>query len=200
MTETALKCSSCKTYRPIGWFDKEGGEDGQQCYYSSCFVCRKKWREWRSNERTKSKIADSSAIPEGHKYCPRCQSGRGAILPFARFGTNNRRKDEYEDRCRACQNRLNAKRRATRAKSHGVVNPSLKEAARLTPQVVAERLAAGLIPDQYAGYWMKPTSDDRPPCWKEVRDYTNAWNRIFAKTEVTTEAACPDTVALTTKA
>lgn len=179
MSENARKCSCCKAYRPLRWFD--GDENTRFETYSSCFMCRRKWREWKVKKRAQQRQIDNPDTPVGYKYCPRCNGSRGAMVPITNFGFNKRNLDGYADRCRDCQAIQNEARREARLFSASATNPCLREVATLTPQEVADRLAKGLIPDQFPGYWMKPQLDGRSPCWKEIRDYTNAWDRIFRK-------------------
>lgn len=179
MDEDTLYCTCCNANKPAEWFD--GNEKSANGKYKTCERCRQKWGNWRDKNRPPKRMYDPD-LEVTHKVCIACNHGRSPAQPISNFGHNRRNPDGYSDVCFKCQHRRNALRRQEYAQEkHG--NGDKKQASKygaLTPNEVLTLLASGGIRDQTPGYWMRDEDEGKPPCWREVRDYKRAWERIMA--------------------
>lgn len=185
MVQSDYVCSNCKKKKAAKFFEGNvGSENGR---FLSCQNCRKRWRELKWLRKARQKLLFNPANALTHKFCPRCNHNRGEMVPIERFSSNRNNPDGYADHCLDClrsQRRQSRKRKKeadqTALTALTILEARLRHANILTPQEVAERLAAGLILDQYPGYWMKLKVDLRSPCWREIRDYDKAWKNILS--------------------
>lgn len=186
MNEDTIYCTCCNTDRKATLF--EGNEKSTNGKYRTCEQCRKKWRAWKAKTRKSKKVSRDPDVEINSKICISCNHGRGPAQPIENFGHNRRNQDGHSDSCFKCQHRKNALRRQEYLQEKNRIDDS-KSASKygaFTPNEVAALLARGDIQDQTPGYWMKKNENNgKPPCWREVRDYDRAWERIVAPAKPT---------------
>jgi hypothetical protein len=110
-------CRDCGLEKALAefWASKVSS-DGRALYCIPCFKLRNTAsairRAARDGRELRTRRPRPAGIPQGHKFCPRCE----AVLPLEDFVRNRTTKSGYGGYCRPCQN---AKAAESIARRHG---------------------------------------------------------------------------------
>jgi hypothetical protein len=115
--------------------------DGLARYCKACFR-RRSTESYRKRKAEQGKtVREAILVPEGHKYCPRCEE----IKLVEEFGGNRAKKSGLTDYCKPCHNTV---MREERVKGHGSTrNYHLKRRYGITEDDFERMLA------QQGGLW-----------------------------------------------
>ncbi|MFG2001357.1 endonuclease VII domain-containing protein [Spirillospora sp. NPDC048911] len=136
---TSKKCRDCGEVKPATEFWKrKASPDGLALYCRECFG-RRNAASYRGGQKELGKktrpYRGHSAVPEGMKYCPRCEE----TMPLEAFGRNRSQKSGLTAYCRPCHTAAMAE---IKERTHGSErNYLLKRRYGITEQDV-ERMAA----------------------------------------------------------
>lgn len=79
------RCPRCKEEKPLDQFNvAKRNKDGRQCY---CRPCARELVR-KSEARRKAGLIVKREVPDGHKFCPRCET----VKPFDEFHRISARK------------------------------------------------------------------------------------------------------------
>ncbi|MGP4028028.1 endonuclease VII domain-containing protein [Actinomadura sp. 3N407] len=136
---TSKRCPDCHQVKPVKDFSKRrASPDGLAPYCRECYGLRNA-ASYRKRQARQGKEAREyrrhSAVPDGMKYCPRCQE----IKPFDEFGKNRSNKSGLTAYCRPCHT---ATALENRRRNHGSErNYLLKLRYGLTEEQVEQMIA-----------------------------------------------------------
>lgn len=133
------QCRDCGKTKPVTEFWKrKASPDGLALYCRECFGLRNA-ASYRGKQAVQGKKVRShrrrSAVPEGMKYCPRCET----VKKVDEFGSNRSRKSGLSAYCKPCHNMVIAEHK--QVKYGGERNFLLKLRYGVTEQEVARMIA-----------------------------------------------------------
>jgi len=103
-------CPDCQETKPLKEFTlNKRRPDGRGTYCRACFNVRSRDHRERLASNEGREIKRRRDVPDGMKYCPRCEQ----VLPLEGFGSNRSASDGRTTYCRPCHNAV-GKETATR--------------------------------------------------------------------------------------
>ncbi|MFC9974448.1 endonuclease VII domain-containing protein [Spirillospora sp. NPDC127200] len=116
------KCRDCGLVKPASeYWKRKASPDGLALYCRECFGLRNatRYRRKRAAEGKEARpYRRHSAVPEGMKYCARCEE----VKPVDAFGSNRSQPDGRTTYCRPCHNRVVVE---NKTRNHGSVRSYL---------------------------------------------------------------------------
>jgi len=96
-------CRDCGDYRPINEFSKNARSRDGLAFYCRAHLAERSLRS-REARRTKPRVqrrpAEGTVIPDGHKWCPDCDT----VLPLTHFVRTVATASGYSAYCKPCHN------------------------------------------------------------------------------------------------
>ena len=97
------RCPDCGQEKAVSEFgNNRTTKDGLQVYCRSCCARRGAETYRRKRERVGKTVRKSPQVPEGHKYCRRCDE----VKPYSEWHRNARQSDGLASYCKLCRKEL----------------------------------------------------------------------------------------------